>query len=119
MVQEPGLSGFHGKVAKAVDYAQLDFVANPFKSLFDGDGGRFLTPFGIFNERLYPVWSRNLQTDPLILPIGIGPSNASTGAMLRGGFKAHPQFDINDAVTVCAECSFAQPIAQRNDRNET
>src|SRR2546427_4713252 len=31
-------------------------------------------------------------------PIGIGPSNASTGAMLRGGFKAHPQFDINYAV---------------------
>jgi len=31
------------------------------------------------------VWIRNLQTDPLILPIGIGPSNASTGGMLRGG----------------------------------
>ena len=95
MVQEPGLSGFHGKVAKAVDYAQLDFVANPYLTV---TVGRFLTPFGIFNERLYPVWIRNLQTDPLILPIGIGPSNASTGAMLRGGFKAHPQFDINYAV---------------------
>src|SRR2546430_16433474 len=79
MVQEPGLSGFHGKVAKAVDYAQLDFVANPYLSV---TVRRFLTPFGIFNERLYPVWIRNLQTDPLILPIGIGPSNASTGAML-------------------------------------
>jgi hypothetical protein len=60
--------------------------------------GRFLTPFGIFNERLYPIWIRNLQSDPLILPIGIGPSNASTGAMIRGGFKAHPQFNINYAV---------------------
>jgi len=95
MVQEPGLSGFHGKVAKAVDYAQLDFVANPYLTV---TVGRFLTPFGIFNERLYPVWIRNLQTDPLILPIGIGPSNASTGAMLRGGFKAHSQFNINYAV---------------------
>jgi len=41
MVQEPGLSGFHGKVAKAVDYAQLDFVC---KSLFDGDGGEISDP---------------------------------------------------------------------------
>jgi hypothetical protein len=95
MVQEPGSSGFHGQVAKAVDYAQLDFIANPYVTV---TAGRFLTPFGIYNERLYPVWIRNLQTDPLILPIGIGPSNASTGAMLRGGFKANPQFNLNYAV---------------------
>lgn len=95
MVQEPGLGGFHGKVQKEVDYVQLDFIANAYMTV---SVGRFLTPFGIFNERLYPVWIRNLQTDPLILPIGIGPSNASTGAMVRGGFKAHPQFNINYAV---------------------
>lgn len=95
MVQEPGLSGFHGKIEKAVDYAQLDFIANRYMTV---TMGRFLTPFGIYNERLYPVWIRNLQSDPLILPIGIGPSNASTGAMVRGGFKAHPQFNINYAV---------------------
>jgi hypothetical protein len=95
MVQEPGLSGFHGMVRKEVDYAQLDFIASPYLTV---TVGRFLTPFGIFNERLYPVWIRNLQTDPLILPIGIGPSNASTGAMVRGGFKAYPQFNINYAL---------------------
>ncbi len=94
MVQVPGLSGFHGKVEKEVDYAQLDFIANRFMTV---SAGRFLTPFGIYNERLYPVWIRNLQSDPLILPIGIGPSNASTGAMIRGGFKTHPKFDINYA----------------------
>ena len=95
MVQLPGAGGFHGKIEKAVDYAQLDFIANPYLTV---TVGRFLTPFGIYNERLYPVWIRNLQPDPLILPIGIGPSKASTGAMLRGGFKAHPQFNINYAV---------------------
>jgi hypothetical protein len=95
MVQLPGRSGFHGEIEKAVDYAQLDFIANPYLTV---TVGRFLTPFGIYNERLYPIWIRNLQTDPLILPIGIGPSNASTGAMLRGGFKAHPQFNINYAI---------------------
>ena len=106
MVQLPGQGGFHGKVEKEVDYAQLDFIANRYLTI---TAGRFLTPFGIYNERLYPVWVRNLQSDPLILPIGIGPSNASTGAMLRGGFKAHPQFDINYSVYFSA-LSTAEPV---------
>jgi hypothetical protein len=77
-----------------VDYLQLDFIANPYVTV---TAGRFLTPFGIFNERLYPIWIRNLQTDPLILPIGVGPSNASTGAMVRGGFQATSGININYA----------------------
>jgi len=93
--QTPGSSAFHGHVLKEVDYAQLDFIANPYLTV---TVGRFLTPFGIFNERLYPIWIRNLQGDPLILPIGVGPSNASTGAMVRGGFKATSTFDINYTV---------------------
>jgi hypothetical protein len=95
LAQVPGQGGFHGKVAKAVDYAQLDFIANPYMTV---TVGRFLTPFNIYNERVYPVWIRDLQTDPLILPMGIGPSNASNGVMLRGGFKAHSAFNINYAL---------------------
>lgn len=94
MTQQPGSSSFHGQVLKSIDYAQLDFIANPYVTV---TVGRFLTPFGIFNERLYPIWVRNLQTDPLILPIGVGPSNASTGAMVRGGFPVNSKFDINYA----------------------
>lgn len=106
LAQPPGESGFHGVVRKEVDYAQLDFIANPYLTV---TVGRFLTPFGIFDERLYPVWIRNLQTDPLILPIGIGPSNASTGAMVRGGFKADSKFNINYAVYYSA-LSTATPV---------
>jgi hypothetical protein len=95
LAQIPGGTGFHGSLQKEVDYAQLDFIANPHVTI---TVGRFLTPFGIFNERLYPVWIRNLQSDPLILPIGIGPSNASTGGMLRGGFAATRSFNLNYAV---------------------
>jgi len=90
----PGRTGLHGVVLKEVDYAQLDFLASPYLTV---SAGRFLTPFGIFNERLYPIWIRNLQSDPLILPIGIGPSNASTGAMARGGFRVHPKVNLNYA----------------------
>jgi hypothetical protein len=94
LTQRPGSSAFHGKVLKNVDYLQLDFIANPYLTV---TVGRFLTPFGIFNERLYPIWIRNLQTDPLILPIAIGPSGASTGAMVRGGFQATSAFNVNYA----------------------
>jgi hypothetical protein len=95
LAQQPGVSGLHGVVQKEEEYAQLDFIASPYMTV---TVGRFLTPFGIFNERLYPVWIRNLASDPLILPIGIGPSNASTGAMVRGGFKTNEHFNINYAV---------------------
>lgn len=95
LTQQPGMPGFHGTVEKELEYAQLDFIANQYMTV---TVGRFLTPFGIYNERLYPVWIRNLATDPLILPIGVGPSNASTGAMVRGGFRANSSFNINYAV---------------------
>jgi hypothetical protein len=90
----PGSNAFRGSVAKQVDYLQLNYIASPFLTI---TAGRFLTPFGTFNERLYPVWIRNLQADPLILPIGIGPSNAGTGGMVRGGFPVGPEVTLNYA----------------------
>jgi hypothetical protein len=106
LVQVPGESGFHGTVAKALDYAQVDFIANPYVTV---SAGRFLTPFNIYNERYYPVWIRNLQTDPLILPLGIGPSNASTGAMVRGGIQVNQKFAINYAAYFSALCT-VEPV---------
>lgn len=90
----PGSDTFRGVVQKEVDYLQLDFIANPYFTL---TFGRYLTPFGIFNERLYPIWIRDLQSDPLILPIAMGPSNAGTGSMIRGGFAFSPKIDLNYA----------------------
>lgn len=87
----PGGGPYQGPVAKHVDYAQLDYIANPHLTVTIG---RFLTPFGIFNERLYPVWIRFLQPDPLILPINTAPSD---GAMFRGGFPVSPNANMNYA----------------------
>lgn len=90
----PGSNTFHGVVEKEVDYLQLDYIANPYMTV---TVGRFLTPFGIYNERLYPVWIRDLQTDPLILPIATGPSGAGTGVMVRGGFPLSDKVNLNYA----------------------
>lgn len=95
--QRPPSGGpYGGPVDKHVDYAQIDYIANPYVTI---TAGRFLTPFGIFNERLYPIWIRSLQPDPLILPINTAPSD---GAMLRGGFSVNAQANMNYAVYVSA-----------------
>jgi len=87
---------YGGPVDKHVDYAQVDYIANPYVTI---TGGRFLTPFGIFNERLYPIWIRALQPDPLILGIGTASSD---GAMLRGGFPVNDKANMNYAFYVSA-----------------
>jgi hypothetical protein len=87
---------YGGPVAKHVDYAQIDYIASPYATI---TAGRFLTPFGIFNERLYPIWIRALQPDPLILPINTAPSD---GAMLRGGFPVSAKANLNYAAYVSA-----------------
>ena len=87
---------YGGPVAKHIDYAQVDYIASPYVTI---TAGRFLTPFGIFNERLYPIWIRALQPDPLILGIGTASSD---GAMLRGGFSVNRAANMNYAVYVSA-----------------
>jgi hypothetical protein len=92
----PGGGPYAGPVAKTLDYFQVDYIANPHVTF---TAGRFLTPFGIFNERLYPVWIRALQPDPLILPLATASSD---GAMLRGGFSVRPSINMNYAMYLSA-----------------
>jgi hypothetical protein len=89
--RQDGTGPFGGKIHKSLEYLQVDYIANPYLTF---TAGRFLTPFGIYNERLYPVWIRNLQADPLILPL---EQNSSNGAMLRGGFSAAHNLNLNYA----------------------
>jgi len=85
---------YAGPVDKHVDYAQVDYIVSPYVTI---TAGRFLTPFGIFNERLYPVWIRFLQPDPLIMPIRTAPSD---GAMFRGGFPINSKANLNYAAYI-------------------
>jgi len=87
---------YGGPVSKNLDYAQVDYIANPFLTV---TAGRYLTPFGIFNERLYPIWIRSLQQDPLIYSL---LATSSDGMMLRGGFPANAKANLNYAVYVSA-----------------
>lgn len=68
-----------------LQYATVDYIANRYVTLV---AGRFLTPFGMFNERLAPYWIRSLQGSPLTNSIS---SNTGLGGMLRGGFPLSGQ----------------------------
>ena len=88
-----GNSGdFTGAIDKSIEYAQVDYIGNRYVTV---TVGRFLAPFNIFNERLYPNWIRNTQSDPLIYPIGTGSDN---GIMLRGGVQIEKDVTLNYAV---------------------
>jgi hypothetical protein len=103
--QRPPAGGpYGGPVNKHVDYAQIDYIANPYLTV---TAGRFLTPFGIFNERLYPIWIRALQPDPLILGIGTASSD---GAMLRGGFPVSDKANMNYALYASAASTASNSV---------
>jgi hypothetical protein len=105
----PDGGSYGGPVSKNLDYAQVDYIANPYLTV---TAGRFLTPFNIFNERLYPIWIRSLQQDPLILPIATGSSD---GLMLRGGFPVNASANLSYAVDVSAVSTGHNNLA--SDRN--
>jgi hypothetical protein len=91
-VRRNGNSGdFTGAIDKSLEYAEFDYLANKYVTV---TAGRFLTPFNIFNERLYPNWIRNTQSDPLIFPLGTGSDN---GLMLRGGVAVQKNVVVNYA----------------------
>jgi hypothetical protein len=61
----PGGGSYGDEVSKNPDYLEADYIANPHVTV---TLGRFLTPFGMFYERLYPIWIRSLQQELLLGP---------------------------------------------------
>lgn len=76
---------------KFTQYLQLDYIANPHLTLV---AGRFLTPFGTYNERLSPIWIQNIQSAPRITSIG-DPDGSSDGLMVRGVVFSKPSVQMN------------------------
>ncbi len=76
---------------KGFEYAQVDYLANKYLTVVVG---RFLTPFGIYNERLHPGWVRNFQAAPYIVGLEMTDSN---GGQLRGAVPIGNFLDINYA----------------------
>ncbi|ODU25113.1 MAG: hypothetical protein ABS95_00770 [Verrucomicrobia bacterium SCN 57-15] len=67
-----------------LEYANLSYIVNDYLTL---KGGRFLTPFGTFADRLHPGWINKLPDAPLPFAEegGIAPTS-SLGLQASGGF---------------------------------
>lgn len=66
-----------------LEYAQIAYFLNDYVTL---GAGKFLTPFGIFPERLHPAWINKLPTAPpaFVEDEGLAPTS-QVGAQVRGG----------------------------------
>ena len=77
-----------------LEYAQAEILVN---SRLTFVAGRYLTPFGIYTERVSPIWIRNFQETPIIFPIGTRSSGSSNGAQLRGAIYDNDDVSVSYA----------------------
>jgi hypothetical protein len=85
---------FHGSFTATLEYLQADYIVNLHWTV---TAGRFLTPFGTYNERLTALWIRNLQDAPLIFALGTRTSGSSDGFMLHGNVYANSTVEVDNA----------------------
>ena len=87
-----GNSGpYQGQFFGTLEYLQLDYNVNTHMTI---TGGRFLTPFGIFNERISPIWINKFQDAPNLAAIGTG-DGYSNGFMVRGAAISNRRVAVN------------------------
>lgn len=82
---------YQGQFFDTLEYLQLDYNANSHLTL---TAGRFLTPFGIFNERVGPIWINKLQDAPFIAAIGTARGYGD-GFMARGALVSNKDYTLH------------------------
>ncbi len=105
-----------GKVYKTTESAQLDWLADSHAILI---AGRYVLPFGLYSERLTPVWIHNLQDIPLTYAIGTHPYGSGDGFMLRGVAASLPSATIQYTAYLSAQSSIEQLQAVRAAGGDT
>jgi len=78
-------------VDKSIEYLQADYFVHPNLALV---AGRYMIPFGIYRERMHPLWIRNLQAEPISFTLNATSGN---GAMLRGAAHLTPSVNVTYA----------------------
>lgn len=76
-----GNGDYTGQVFESIDYVQADWLANTHATVV---AGKYITPFGLYAERLVPIWIATFQDVPLTFGIGTQTSGAGVGGQLRG-----------------------------------
>lgn len=105
-----------GKIYKTTESAQLDWLADSHAIFV---AGRYILPFGLYSERLTPVWIHNLQDIPLTYAIGTHPYGSGDGVMLRGVAASLPSATIQYTAYLSARSSIEQLQAVRAAGGDT
>jgi hypothetical protein len=105
--RENGQTGpYQAKFFKATQFLQLDYLATSHITVV---AGRFLTPFGSYNERLTPIWIQDIQNTPRLYPVG-DPNGSGDGVMVRGVVFSKPKVQLNYVgffSTLCTNSQFS------------
>jgi hypothetical protein len=89
--KQDGTGPYGGHVFTTVEFAQVDWLASTHLIAV---AGRYLLPFGLYSERLSPLWIRNLQDSPITAAIGTRNSGAGDGLMLRGVVTQNSSYSL-------------------------
>ena len=111
-----GNGDYTGQVFPAVDYAQIDWLANTHAILA---AGKYLTPFGLYDERLQPIWIATFQAVPLTYGIGTRTSGAGVGGEVRGVIAQTNSYSVQYAVYYSAHSNVNQLNASRTTGFDT
>ncbi len=74
-----------GGTGVELSYAHTSYIVGDALTL---GAGKFLSPFGTFQERLHPAWINKLPSNPLVYAHGAGIApEAMTGVQARGAMR--------------------------------
>ena len=90
-----GTGDYTGQVFSGIDYVQWDWLANTHAMVV---AGKYLLPFGLYSERLEPIWIATFQDLPIDFPIGTRTTGAGVGGELRGVVKQTDSYSVQYAV---------------------
>jgi len=105
-----GNGDYTGQVFTSVDYAQADWLANTHAIVV---AGKYITPFGLYDERLVPIWIATFQNNPLTYGIGTRTSGFGVGGELRGVIAQTNNYSVQYAAYYSAHSNVYQLEAAR------
>ncbi len=97
------------RLARNVNYLQLDYLATGHMTIV---AGKFLTPFGTYNERLSPIWIGNFQDAPLIVSLGTNNA-AGVGGEMKGSAFSNGTVNVDYAAFFQSNVSGTQFASTR------
>jgi len=108
-----------GATKTSLEVANASYLLNDYVTL---EAGKFLSPFGIFTERLHPKWINKLPNKPLGYPDGAAQlaPEAQIGAQVRGGVpflsdtKFNYAFYVSNGPTVQTDAVHAGELSFTN-----